>query len=174
MPCNIVPTIKTNGGCIYVNGISCPFSNMFGHIDLGLFWQIYVQSMVQWGFIVGSQLWSCFKNFYEWQVSCKVEKDVCFIKEHHPLLVQLLFFCQIQIFFNETYWKTQASLLGHILKHSMLFVKGVQIQANLPLLISGGRLSLMERFDVLMAMFFIDPLRASTTTSSNGQKTITP
>jgi hypothetical protein len=56
----------------------------------------------------------------------------------------------------------------------MLFVKGVQIQANLPLLISGGRLSLMERFDVLMAMFFIDPLRASTTTSSNGQKTITP
>jgi hypothetical protein len=32
----------------------------------------------------------------------------------------------------------------------------------------------IERFDVSMARFFIGPLRASTTTSSSGQKTITP
>jgi hypothetical protein len=32
----------------------------------------------------------------------------------------------------------------------------------------------IERFDISMATFFIGPLRANTTTSSNGQKTITP
>jgi hypothetical protein len=56
----------------------------------------------------------------------------------------------------------------------MLFVKGVQIQANLPPLISEVDFLSIERLDVSMATFFIGPLRASTTTSSNGQKKITP
>jgi hypothetical protein len=96
MPCNIVPTIKTNGYSIYVNWILCPLNYLFGHIHLGLFWQICTQSMVWRGFVVGSKFGYCFHNFYECQVSHNIEWDVCFIKESCPLLVQILFFGWIQ------------------------------------------------------------------------------
>jgi hypothetical protein len=37
MPCNVVPTIRTNDWSIFVNRPPHPFSYMFGHIHLGLF-----------------------------------------------------------------------------------------------------------------------------------------
>ncbi len=108
--CNVVPTIRTNGCSIFVNQISCSLSYLFGHIHLGLFQQICVQSIVWQGFVVGSRFGGCFHNFYEHQVSHNIEGDARFINESCPLLVQILFLAEFNPLGNETCQKVQVLL----------------------------------------------------------------
>jgi len=61
--CNVVPTIRTNGCSIFVNRILHLLGYLFGHIDLGLFKNNYVWSMIWWGFVVDLRLEGCFHSF---------------------------------------------------------------------------------------------------------------
>ncbi len=100
-------------------------------------------------------------------MSHNIKKDVHFINESCPLLVQLLFFGWIQTLCNETYWKVQVLLLVDLLRHIILFIGGVEIwtpsiwdiKANFPSI---------ERFNIPMATFSINPSRFG------GQGTIHP
>jgi hypothetical protein len=175
MPCNIVPTIKTNGCSIYVNRILCPLIYLFGHIHLGLFWQIYSQSMVWWGFVIGSRFGCCFHNFYERWVSHNIGWDVCLIKECCPFLVQILFFGWIQSLRQWNMLKVQVLLFVDILRPYVLFVKGVKFWA-----LSTWNLEIdytsTKGFSFSMATFSVRPseIWASTSMSFNGGGTSLP
>ncbi len=74
MLCNIVPIVKTNDCSILVNGISHPLINMFGHINIGLLWQIYAHSMVWCGFVISLKFECCFHIFYEHKMWHNIER----------------------------------------------------------------------------------------------------
>jgi hypothetical protein len=117
------PTIKTNGCSIFVNWILHPFNYLFGHIHLGLFYQICVQSMVWWMFIVGSRSIGCFHNFYEHQVLHNIEGMFASKKSCH-FLSKSCFLVEFNPSSNETCQKVQVWLFVDLLEPFVLFVKG--------------------------------------------------
>jgi len=129
--------------------------------------------MVWWGFVISSRFIGCFHNFYECWVSHNIKGDVHLIKTSCPLFVQILFFgVEFNPLDNETCWKVQMLLFMDMLKHVMLFVRGVKFWAPSTWNIEIYSPS-TKRFGVSMATSSIHPseIWASTSMLFNGRKT---
>lgn len=66
----------------------------------------------------------CLRNVFIAFMFHNVERDVCFVKQSCPLLVQLLFFVEFNPSYNETCQNVQLLLFMDLLEPSMLFVGG--------------------------------------------------